>query len=234
MPRISADGAIIVFQSDATNLLISSPRTDGGHDGGADATTSMGLGASDHTEIYAYSPSGDFERISQPRTDGSDQHGDSRDPVVSSDGTFVAFSSLSEALVVGDDNGVEDVFVTNRVLGVTLRASVSTTGEIANGPSRHPSISNDGRYVVFESTASNLVPDDDNGVADIFIHDVIASKTSRVSLTALGAEANGGSFNPDISGDGTHVAFESLATNLLSKAEELHGVRHVYLTEPRR
>jgi Tol biopolymer transport system component len=234
MPRISADGEIVVFQSDATNLLASGPPTDGGLDGGVDAAAPTGPAISNHGAIYAHARSGGFERLSRPAANATGPEGDSRDPAVSANGTFVAFSSRSEALVGGDDNAVEDIFVTNRVLGVTLRVSVSTTGEPANGPSRHPSISNDGRYVAFESTASNLVPGDDNGVSDVFLHDLITAETSRVSVTALGAEANGGSFSPDLSGDGKYVAFESLATNLLSDDEQLHGVRHVYLTEPRR
>jgi hypothetical protein len=84
---------------------------------------------------------------------------------------------------------------------------------VANGAT---SISADGRFVAFESDASNLVPDDTNALRDIFVYDRQTDTIERVNLTSAGAQATGGaSYNPSISADGRFVAFESLATNLV-------------------
>jgi hypothetical protein len=94
--------------------------------------------------------------------------------------------------------------------------SKSSTGVLGNGPSRNPSISADGRYVAFESTAKNLVPNDTNGVTDIFVHDRQIGQTTRVSVTHNGGQANGASFEAAISGDGRFVSYSSKATNLVA------------------
>ncbi len=88
--------------------------------------------------------------------DGSPSNGSSADPVVSADGRFVAFSSEASNLVPGDTNGTSDVFVFDRKTGATTLVSVGMSGA-ANGNSNNPSISADGRFIAFESTASNLV-----------------------------------------------------------------------------
>jgi Tol biopolymer transport system component len=84
-----------------------------------------------------------------------------------------------------------------------------------NGASGWASISGDGRYVAFRSDATNLVPGDTNGATDIFVHDMVTGKTTRVSVSSSGAQANGASFAPAISADGSAVAFSSDATNLV-------------------
>jgi Tol biopolymer transport system component len=101
--------------------------------------------------------------------------------------------------------------------GSTLtRVSVSTSGAEADGQSERPSISSDGRYVAFTSRATNLVPDDTNGVTDVFVRDLVRKTTVRVSLAADGSQADGGSaIDPQISPDGRLVAFASDATNLV-------------------
>jgi Tol biopolymer transport system component len=97
---------------------------------------------------------------------------------------------------------------------VTQRLSIATSGGQANGISNYSSISADGRYVAFHSAATGLVVGDTNGVYDIFVRDRQLGRTERVSIDSLGAQANGDSYNPSISGDGRYVAFRSLATNL--------------------
>jgi Tol biopolymer transport system component len=139
----------------------------------------------------------------------------SSEPSISDSGRFVAFSSFAGNLVPGDTNGTFDIFVHDRKTGVTTRVSVDSAGDESNGDSVTPSISAFGRFVAFRSFASNLVPDDTNGVSDIFVHDRQTGVTTRVSVDSAGNESNGVSDAPSISGDGRYVAFQSDATNLV-------------------
>src|SRR5215813_8861590 len=141
-------------------------------------------------------------------------NGPSSAAAISADGRFVAFESNATNLVPGDTNGLTDIFVNDHGAGGTIRASVDSLGRQANGPSFNPAISADGRFVAFESDATNLVAGDTNGKRDVFVHDVTAGTTVRVSVDSLGRQSNGPSFNPAITGDGRFVAFESDATNL--------------------
>ncbi len=134
---------------------------------------------------------------------------------ISGDGRYAAFQSDADNLVSGDNNGVTDIFVHDRQSGQTTRVSAAMAGD-ANGASRIPAISANGRYVIFESDADNLVSGDNNGVTDIFVHDRQTGATTRVSLVNGGGEGNGGSRSPTVSGDGRLVAFESDADNLVS------------------
>lgn len=147
--------------------------------------------------------------------DGADGSDDSMHPSISADGRYVAFQSTARNLVGGDDNRKEDIFVYDRPNGKTTRVSVSTSGAQANGNSTDPAISADGRYVAFRSAATDLVETDTNGQIDIFVHDRQTGRTSRVSLSTPGAQANGHSSNATISTDGRFVAFVSMASNLV-------------------
>lgn len=102
---------------------------------------------------------------------GADGNGPSEGPSLSDDGRFVAFTSAASNLVSGDTNGVTDVFVRDRAMRRTTRVSLTHDGREANGPSRAASISDDGRRVVFSSSATNLVPDDTNLREDVFVTD---------------------------------------------------------------
>ncbi|MPZ70763.1 MAG: hypothetical protein GEU71_14740 [Actinobacteria bacterium] len=99
--------------------------------------------------------------------------------------------------------------------GDTIRVSVDSTGNQGNDTSSFPSISADGRYVAFSSTADNLVSGDANGFADVFVHDTASGVTSRVSIDSNGVEGNKSSSSPSLSSDGRYVAFSSHATNLV-------------------
>jgi Tol biopolymer transport system component len=128
---------------------------------------------------------------------------------ISADGAFVAFESLATNLVAGDDNDHWDVFVHELQTGTTTRVSISTSGEEANDDSYLPSLSADGRCVVFSSRAKNLVTGDTNKKADVFLHDRHDGTTTRVSVDSAGGQLALYSDVSSISGDGNVVAFRS-------------------------
>jgi hypothetical protein len=134
---------------------------------------------------------------------------------VSGDGTLVAFESAATNLVAGDTNGAQDVFVRNRLTGTTIRVSVAGDGTQANGSSYSPSISRDGRYVAFSSLATNLVSGDTNGKEDVFVRDLVAGTTERVSILTPIVQGNNTSTQPSISSGGRYVTFASYADNLV-------------------
>lgn len=138
--------------------------------------------------------------------------------VISGDGRFVAFSSFSNDLVPDDTNGFQDIFLHDRQTGNTTMVSVDSSGNLANGGAYYPSISANGRYIAFQSTATNLVSDDTNGLQDIFVHDSKTGETVRMSLTHDGQQSNHDSFitiSRAISEDGRFVSFDSYADNLV-------------------
>ncbi len=136
-------------------------------------------------------------------------------PSISADGRYVGFWSGATTLVPGDTNAVTDAFVHDLITGTTIRVSVAPGGSDANGATEEPSLSAKGRYAVFSSDASNLVDGDTNGDADVFLRDLQTATTSRLSLSAAGAQGNSFSVGPVISADGNTVAFSSDASNLV-------------------
>jgi Tol biopolymer transport system component len=152
-------------------------------------------------------------------------------PALSASGQVVAFTSTALNLVPGDTNGVEDVFVRDRVRGTVVRASVGAGGRQSDGGSVDASISADGRYVAFVSAATNLVRGDSNGVNDVFVRDLRAGTTRRVSVGSRGRQANGASLFPAMSADGTTVAFQTFASNLAGPGAlpDTNGVEDVYV-----
>lgn len=155
------------------------------------------------------------ERVSVD-TSGNQASGGSVLPAVSGDGRVVAFVSEAADLVGGDTNGFADVFVRDRQQNITTRVSVSSSGAEANGNSWMPVISGDGRYVAFESWASNLVAGDSNDAADVFVYDRLTATSQRVSVGSDGSEAAGASGFATLSRDGRFVGFTSNATNLVT------------------
>jgi len=138
-------------------------------------------------------------------------------PAISADGRFVAFSSSFSGIVPDDTNATRDVFVRDRLLGITQRVSVSSAGQQGNGASSYPAISADGRFVAFSSWASNLVAGDTNGTDDVFLRDRARGTTERVSVSTTGQQADGSAWGPvAISADGRFVAFTSAASNLVA------------------
>ncbi|MCQ3933239.1 MAG: hypothetical protein DPW16_22560 [Chloroflexi bacterium] len=137
-------------------------------------------------------------------------------PDISADGRYVTFMSYATNLVSGDTNGQPDVFVHDRTTGTTTRVSIASDGTQANDYSVEPSISGDGRYVVFHSWATNLIGGDTNAQGDIFVHDRTTGTTTRVSVASNGTQSNSWSRYPMISTDGRYVAFYSSASNFTS------------------
>lgn len=193
---VSKDGRFIAFESAATNLV---PGDTNGR-----------------TDVFVHDrKTGATERISVDSDESQATGGDSGSPSISDDGRFVAFSSRATNLVAGDSNGKADIFLRDRKKGITARVSVDSTGAQANGDSSDSAISGDGRYIAFETAASNLFASDTNGQADIAIHDRKKHTTTAVSVSTGGTLANSFSYYPSISGDGRSVAFASNASNLV-------------------
>jgi Tol biopolymer transport system component len=196
-PSISADGRFVSFESRSSNLVTG----DGNHE----------------SDIFVHDRStGTTERVSVDSS-GREAAGGSHFPAISADGRWIVFDSWAPNLVSGDTNSKSDIFVHDRQGGTTLRASVDSSGNEGDGDSLYvSSISADGRFVAFQSAATNLVAGDTNGTIDIFVHDFQAGTTERVSVSTSGKEADSRSDWPSLSGDGRFVAFESDADNLVN------------------
>src|SRR5438270_582443 len=162
---------------------------------------------------------------------GAQGIGDSEGPSISAHGRFVAFYSSAANLVGSDTNGARDVFVRDRKTGKTARVSVDSHGAQGNGDSDGPSISADGRFVAFLSSATNLVAGDTNGARDVFVRDRKAGKTRRVSVDSHGAQGKGASFVPSISANGRFVAFSAVANNLVGG--DTNTVSDVFVRAPK-
>ncbi|MCY3002101.1 MAG: MopE-related protein [Planctomycetota bacterium] len=133
---------------------------------------------------------------------------------LSPDGRFAVFASNSSNLVAGDTNVLLDVFLRDTVAGTIERTSVASGGLETNADSLSPAVSDDGRFIAFQSLATNLAAGDFNSTWDVFVHDRQTGVTTIVSVANSGAIGNGASTSPSISADGTLIAFESDATNL--------------------
>lgn len=137
-------------------------------------------------------------------------------PAISDDGRFVVFPSRKSRLVTNDTDYQYDIFIRDGLEQITKQVSLAyTEGEASNGKSFWPDMSGDGRYVVFVSEASNLVPNDSNGVSDIFLYDQETEQLTRISVASDGSEGDRASATPAISNNGRFITFSSDATNLI-------------------
>ncbi|MBA3264841.1 MAG: PD40 domain-containing protein [Nocardioidaceae bacterium] len=211
---VSAHGRYVVFESTASNLVAGD--------------------TNDDSDVFVRNRVRDVTRRVSVGKDGAQGNSGSFDPAVSADGRYVAFHSYASNLVAGDTNRAPDVFVRDRVRHVTRRVSVGAGGAQANSASIRPAVSADGRYVAFDSHASNLVAGDTNRTTDVFVRDRVRHVTRRVSVGAGGAQANHASTGAAVSADGRYVAFHSLASNLVAGDTNGHldvfvrdRVRHV-------
>lgn len=148
---------------------------------------------------------------------------------ISGNAAFVAFTSPSN-FEAADTNGLSDVFVHELATGLTTRVSVDPAGALAAGDSPVSAISGAGGFVLFQSTAANLVAGDTNNALDLFVRDRLTPDTTRASLANDGSQANGSSdLNAALSGGGRLVAFSSFATNLV--ADDRNLTRDVFLRD---
>lgn len=175
----------------------------------------------------------DYAAVSETSSGGLPDEGIA-DLAMSGDGRYVVYSSPATDMVSGDTNGKWDVFLRDTTLETTELISMSASGALGNGDSRYPEVSEDGRYVVFQSFASNLVAGDVNTEADTFLVDRSLGTIRLVSVSTLGVQQNFGSYAPrgcDVSDDGRYVAWVSLATNLSPFDVFGHGDRDVYFRD---
>src|SRR5439155_672714 len=194
-PSISADGRFVSFTSASTNLV---PDDTNGN-----------------IDIFVHDrQTGATERVSVSSTGVQADH-NAFESAISSDGRFVTFESQATTLVPEDSFLEQDIFVRDRLAGTTERVSDSSTGGEADDYSQAPALSSDGRFVTFESAASNVLPNDTNGFTDIYRRDRLAGVTERVSLTASGGEGNFGGEEPALGDDGGFVSFSSFSNNLV-------------------
>ena len=192
---LSADGRVVVFTTTVRYVL-------------TDTNTLR--------DVYLYDRvTGEMTRVSATST-GGDPDAEAISPRISANGSRIVFESAATNLVAGDGNGVSDVFVYDRADGSVRLVSVDSDERPSNGASTEATISDDGNTVAFLSRAFNLVPGDGNGEADVFVRDLTATTTQRVSVSHESREAELGSTSPVISGDGRVVAFISTATNLVA------------------
>lgn len=210
-PSISADGNYVAFSSFATNLV--SGDTNNTCPDFPDNNFSC-------PDIFVHSlQTGTTERVSitSNGAQANDASGVLGGLSISEDGRYVTFQSWASNLVPNDTNGNRepDVFVRDRQTNTTTRVSIASDGTQANGRSYFPSISANGRYVAFYSSASNLAANDSNNNDDIFVHDRQTGETVRVSKSSNGQEGNAASQYPDITANGCYVAFMSEASNLV-------------------
>jgi Tol biopolymer transport system component len=195
LPAISANGRYVAFESAASNLAAGDPNRcqPPSQDIFCTGDVFVRDRRSRKTERVSVAP------------DGSQSDGDSASAAVSADGRYVAFVSGASNLVAGDTNDHGDVFVRDRQSTTIERASVAADGTEADASSGSPAVSADGRYVAFDSTASNLVGLNANNAEDVFVRDLQSGAIERVSVVADGVEDNGPSASPAISADGRYV-----------------------------
>lgn len=193
---MSADGRYVAFDSDATNLVAGD--------------------TNQASDIFVYDQSTQQTTRASVASNAMQGNNNSgwNSPSMSADGHFVVFDSEASNLVANDTNDNVDVFVYDTWTKQTSRVSLASNDTQGNAWSWQPSVNADGRYVTFESSASNLVSGDSNESSDVFMYDRLNKKTTRISYLPTGVQGNDESFDSSVSADGLYVAFRSYASNL--------------------
>ena len=209
-PAISADGGAAVFSSAATNLVDQK------------MTSGNGIG------VYRIELSSNRRSRVDVTSDGGRHAGESASPTISGDGRYVAFASDADLTIDDrsarrdrprDTNRLFDVYVRDVLNQQTRRVSVASSGSDSDGASYHPAISIDGRHVAFVSKASNLTSVRSRSHAQVFVRDMETGTIEMVSHTPAGRPGDAASAWPALSGDGSVIAYQSLASNLLCEGE---------------
>jgi Tol biopolymer transport system component len=208
---ITPDGRFVVFQTSASNL--------------SSADTAAGT-----LDIYIHDRSTGETEIVSVASDGTRPYVfESQNPSVSNDGRYIAFESRA-ALVAEDTDTDSDVYLRDRVAGTTELINRRPDGGQSESYSwirLGHGISGDGRYIAFESGAPDLVPGDTNGWADVFLYDRTTETTRMISVTPGGSPGNSVSAVGSISGDGSTIAFSSVASDLVS--DDTNGAQDIFV-----
>ena len=207
---MTPDARYVAFNSNASNLV-------------------AGDGNGDFDIYLKDRQTGITTRISTDSTGAEAVGGNSFGVDISDDGRYVVFDSTTTNLVAGDTNSARDLFLKDVQTGITTRISTDSGGAEANGGSQAPRITPDGRYVAFQSGASNLVSGDMNLVDDVFVTDTLTGIVTRISTDSTGAEGNNNSRSASISADGRYVTFWSDADNLV--ANDTNAVTDVFVKD---
>jgi Tol biopolymer transport system component len=162
---------------------------------------------------------------------GEESNGYSFTTDVSEDGRFVVFDSYSTNLSSGIDRRTRHIFLKDLTTGEVVLVSKGIGGQPGNGASERPQISADGRYIVFDSRASNLVDNDTNRFRDIFLFDRESGQIEKISTGEGGSALNQDSWESDVSDDGSLVVFSSFATNVVAK--DTNTFRDIFLLHRR-
>ncbi|MBE0670822.1 MAG: TIR domain-containing protein [Anaerolineales bacterium] len=212
-PSVSADGQLVLFESYAENLLAN------------------GIGNESPAFIYDQRTGlvsaliADMSELSYPVSHFFNEY--FYDVKLSADGQYAVGNIVIEGSGSLNEWFHDEIFYYNRHSGEFKIISTSANGSLGDMDSASPKISTNGRFIVFSSEATNLVSDDLNIAWDIFVFDVELEKIIRVSTAVDGAQPNGNSFNPTISGDGRYVTFTSLASNLVTG--DTNGLLDIFL-----
>ena len=207
-PDLSEDGRLLVFTSRADNLV---PGDTNNRD-----------------DVFVRDMTTGVIALVSAGEGGSAAEGDSGSPAISPDGRYVSFSSDAPDLAAGDDNGHGDVFLRDLRTGRTALVSIARGGggaqdrAMTDARAQVSDVSRNGRFVVFESDATNLAGRDRNRRTDVFVRDLRHGATRRVSVSTTNEEGSGPSFLPTITPDGRFVAFASRADDLV--AEDARGI----------
>jgi hypothetical protein len=250
---ISVDGACerVAFTSDATNLALtkatkaawSKAKTSAVKPGTRQVYVHV-LGGSGHDKAFK-----GLTFLASAANNGAAGNSDSTEASIARSGKSVVFSSTSTNLAKGDKTPLSDIYRrtifrkfehlgngkgVQTLQGIIGLVSATGSGKSGDGASTHPSVTDDGRYVAFETVATNLLPGDTNGVSDIARADMKTGRAKQqwVSKTAIGGIGNGDSHDPTISDAGEFILFDSDATNLRpseSVKPDPNGVRDVFL-----
>ncbi len=190
-PAISGDGRRVAFVSSATDM------------GPVDTNLT--------NDVYVYDRETGVMALGSVDSSGVQTNSSCIYAHLSADGRYLSFSTSADNLVPGDTNGTYDVFVRDLETGVTELVSRSSAGALGDGPSLASALSADGRYVAFDSAASNFAAPDTNAEYDVFVRDRVLGTTERMSLLSGTIELTDRSQFPDISGDGRYVTFTTRA-----------------------
>ena len=196
LPTVSDDGVDVVFLSDATNAV------------------DFDLNAK--SDVFVRNLNAGFTEIASVTSSEVGLTSGASSPSMSGNGRYVVFDS-DTTQVGSDTNGLRDIFLRDRVLWSTERVSIASNGDPSDGTSQFPSVSDDGRYVAFQSIATDLTPATDSITdVDVFRRDRTAATTELISRTDADQPGNGGGATPEISSDGKRIAFLSDSTNMVS------------------